>query len=148
MYGPCNASHRARSSIFARFRSRCYFFFGPLPTVRLTFAPCLSVFPGFGFCASTWFLRALLEGRRMTMPGLQWAWAILTTALRSSIPTTFGTWHLGTLAKPAVTEWFALIVSMQAPMPEQSPDQPVNFEPAAGASVRVTAVPSLKFTGW
>ena len=71
-----------------------YFFLGPLPTVRLTFAPCLSVFPGFGFCASTWFLRALLEGRRMTMPGLQWAWAILTTALPSSIPTTFGTTHL------------------------------------------------------
>src|SRR5207249_5698190 len=87
-----------------------YFFLGPLPTVRLTFAPCLSVFPGFGVCASTRFLRALLERRRMTLPGLQWEWAILTTALRSSSPTTFGTWHLSTLAKPAVTERFAVIV--------------------------------------
>src|SRR5204863_8798328 len=44
---------------------------------------------------------------------------------------------------PAVTERFAVIVSMQAPMPEQSSDQPVNFESEAGASVRVTAVPLL-----
>ena len=42
-----------------------------------------------------------------------------------------------------MTERFAVIVSMQTPMPEQSPDQPVNVEPAAGASMSVTAVPLL-----
>ena len=50
---------------------------------------------------------------------------------------------MGTLAKPTVTERFAVIVSTQPPRPEQAPDQPVNFEPEAGASVRVTAVPLL-----
>jgi hypothetical protein len=32
------------------------------------------------------------EPRRNAWHGVQWAWAILTTALRSSIPTSFGTW--------------------------------------------------------
>jgi RecB family endonuclease NucS len=64
----------------------------------------MSVVPGFGLCASTWFLRALLEGRRMTLPGLQRARVILTNALRSSSPTTFGTWQGGKYStKTAVT---------------------------------------------
>ena len=33
-------------------------------------------------------------------------------------------------------------VLAQVPVPEQSPDQPVNFEPAPAAAVRVTEVPS------
>lgn len=33
---------------------------------------------------------------------------------------------------------------MHVPAPEQSPDQPVNVDPAAGAAVSVTSVPSAK----
>ena len=58
-------------------------------------------------------------------------------------PTTFGTLHFDTLANEAVTAWFAFIVSAHVPVPEQLPDQPVNFEPKAAAAVSVTAVPSL-----
>ena len=35
----------------------------------------------------------------------------------------------------------ALIVSAHAPVPEQSPDQPVNFEPEDAEAVSVTAAP-------
>jgi len=42
----------------------------------------------------------------------------------------------------AVTPRAALIVTVQAPVPEQSPDQPVKVEPADGVGVSVTDVPS------
>src|SRR5262245_4978852 len=45
-------------------------------------------------------------------------------------------------AKVAVTDCAALIVTVQVPVPVQPPPlQPVKLEPAAGAAVRVTAVP-------
>src|SRR5712664_3307027 len=45
-------------------------------------------------------------------------------------------------AKVAVTEVAALIVTVQVPVPVQLPPlQPLKVEPAAGAAVRVTAVP-------
>jgi len=45
-------------------------------------------------------------------------------------------------AKVAVTEVAALIVTVQVPLPEQPPPlQPLKVEPAAGAAVKVTAVP-------
>ena len=44
-------------------------------------------------------------------------------------------------AKPAVTLWFAVIVTTHPPVPEQSPPQPVNVEPVAGVGVTVTCVP-------
>jgi hypothetical protein len=44
----------------------------------------------------------------------------------------------------AVTDraWFT--VTWQSPVPEQSPDQPVNVEPESGAAVSVTTVPWSK----
>ena len=112
--------------------------------MRLTFAPFARVFPRFGFWARTLPFFFRVENFLVTLPTLQWALTILVFALRSFRPTTFGTWHLtGIRAKPAVTEWFALIVSMQVPVPEQSPDQPVNCTPEAAAALRVTEVPSL-----
>jgi hypothetical protein len=45
-------------------------------------------------------------------------------------------------ANVAPTETFALKVTAQAPVPEHAPLHPVNVEPAAGAGVRVTGVPS------
>jgi len=38
----------------------------------------------------------------------------------------------------AVAAWSALIVSVQVPVPEQSPDQPVKVEPTEAAAVNVT----------
>ena len=43
--------------------------------------------------------------------------------------------------KPAVTLWFAVIVTEHAPVPEQSPPHPVKFDPVAGDAVTVTCVP-------
>jgi hypothetical protein len=43
--------------------------------------------------------------------------------------------------KVAVTERAWLIVTVQAPVPEQSPLQPAKVEPAVGVGVSVTTVP-------
>jgi hypothetical protein len=50
------------------------------------------------------------------------------------------------LLNEAVTELFALSVTVQAPTPLQAPDQPAKVEPAAGAAANVTAVPLAKVT--
>ena len=50
----------------------------------------------------------------------------------------------GRREKVAVTEWSALIVRVQVPVPEQSPDHPAKVLPAAGVAVSVTAVPFAK----
>ena len=46
----------------------------------------------------------------------------------------------GSAAKVAVTLLAASIVTLQAPVPEQAPDQPPNCEPEAGVAVRDTTV--------
>src|SRR5262245_41349959 len=46
---------------------------------------------------------------------------------------------LGLIAKVAVTERAALMVTLHAPVPVQLPLQPVNMEPDAGAALRLTA---------
>jgi hypothetical protein len=46
--------------------------------------------------------------------------------------------------KAAVTLCAAFIVTVHAPVPEQSPLQPVNTEPGAAPAVRVTIVPASK----
>src|SRR4029450_11428413 len=62
------------------------------------------------------------------------------------MPTTLGTRQIDAGAAPlrpkvAITAWSAVIVTMQLPAPEQSPDQPVKrFRPVAFA-VSVTVVP-------
>ena len=99
--------------------------------------------PGFGACAITRPRSDRLERARLTLPTAHCRRRIFGFAALRRSPTTFGTTQVGTLAKPAVTERFAVIVSTQPPRPEQAPDQPVNSEPEAGVSVRVTAVPLL-----
>ena len=98
-----------------------------------------------GFWARTLPFFFLIENALETLPSRQWALRSFALAFLSVSPTSFGTLHLGgdTLANVAVAAWFALIVSAQFPVPEQSPDQPVNFEPAAALAVSVTGVPSL-----
>src|SRR6267142_2574480 len=77
------------------------------------------------------------------------------TAVRSSVMCTAFTtvlWattglsvKLLPVAKVAVTEVAALIVTVHVPVPVQPPPlQPVKVEPAAGAAVRVTTVPAVK----
>src|SRR6478736_4834842 len=46
--------------------------------------------------------------------------------------------------KVAVTEWAASIVTMQVPVPEQSPVHPAKSELTSGVAVRVTTVPNAK----
>ncbi len=45
--------------------------------------------------------------------------------------------------KVAVTFWAELMVTLQAPVPEHAPPQPLNTEPAAGVAARLTTVPEL-----
>jgi hypothetical protein len=45
--------------------------------------------------------------------------------------------------KVAVTVLAAFIVTLQAPLPVQAPDQPLNWKFAAGVDVSVTTVPVL-----
>lgn len=126
--------------------ANCQRLFGPLPTTKFTFASLLSVLRGFGRCERTrpFFLR--VETFLVIFPTRQWAFLIRALAFASFRPTTFGTTHFGTFANAALAEWFALIVSAHAPVPEQSPDQPVNFEPVAAVAVSVTAAPSVNCT--
>ncbi len=43
----------------------------------------------------------------------------------------------------AVTDWAALMVTWQAPVPVQAPLQPAKVEPAVAVGLRVTTVPEL-----
>jgi hypothetical protein len=61
----------------------------------LTFAPFLSVLPGFGFCERTRPFFARLEDFLVIFPTRQWRFAIFAFALANFWPTTFGTWHFG-----------------------------------------------------
>src|SRR5690348_9355092 len=55
----------------------------------------------------------------------------------------------GIAAKVAVTLLAASIVTLQAPVPEHAPDQPLSCDPEAGVAVRATTVPApyVPFTG-
>jgi hypothetical protein len=46
-------------------------------------------------------------------------------------------------SKLAETERSALMLTVQLPVPEQAPDQPAKFDPAAGEAVSVTLVPEV-----
>ena len=51
--------------------------------------------------------------------------------------------RVGFRVKVAVTDFAALMVTWQAPVPVQAPLQPVKVDPALAALVRVTTVPEL-----
>jgi hypothetical protein len=97
--------------------------------------------PRFGLWAITlpFFLR--LENFRVIFPALQCAFNSRALAFASVRPTTLGTTHFGARAKVAVTERSAVIDSVQLPLPEHAPDQPLNVEPAAAAAESVTVAP-------
>jgi hypothetical protein len=47
----------------------------------------------------------------------------------------------GMESKAACTVWLSLIVTVQGPIPEQSPLQPAKLDPGAGVALSVTTVP-------
>lgn len=79
----------------------------------------------------------------MTEPTEQRAWTMALLALASSLPLRLGTVHA--LAKLALTERLALIVTVQVLLPEQPlPLQPEKIEPVAALAVSVTELPRPK----
>src|SRR6267142_2525624 len=72
--------------------------------------------------------------------------SVMWAAFMTMVPVTSGlsVKALGLTAKVAVTARAALMVTVQVPVPVQLPVQPVKVEPAAGAAVKVTAVPLVK----
>ena len=69
------------------------------------------------------------------------AGALVTLPLPSPARTTVSATGAGANVAPTVIA--PVIVSVHAPTPEQPPDQPVKTEPAAGAAVSVTPVPTV-----
>src|SRR5699024_1319742 len=55
---------------------------------------------------------------------------------------TFSVWVTATGVNVAPTLWSALMVTLQAPLPEHAPVQPEKTEPALGSGVRPTLAPS------
>jgi hypothetical protein len=104
----------------------------------LTFEPAGRVTPGFGCCEITLPFFTLREKALVTFPTEQCAALMVRLARVSLLPRSFGATHLTTTSKVAVAEWSALIASVHAAVPEQSPDQPANLEPAEGVAVNVT----------
>jgi hypothetical protein len=47
----------------------------------------------------------------------------------------------GVLSNAAMTVLLLVMLTIQAPVPEQAPDHPVNVEPASSSAVKVTLVP-------
>ena len=120
--------------------------YGPLPTVRLTFAPCFSRVPGLGFWAITCPFLPVGEGACLSVPTEQLWDLIETLAAAKVLPVTLGTTHFfggggGMRAKVALTEVSVSIDTLQAAVPVQAPLQPVKVEPATGVAVRVIGVP-------
>lgn len=77
----------------------------------------------------------------MIFPTRQWALTIRARAFARVSPTTRGTTHFGTRANDAVTERSAVIETVQLPVPEHAPDQPLKVEPEVGAAESVTVAP-------
>jgi len=53
-------------------------------------------------------------------------------------------WLVALVLNVAVTDWAAVIETVQVPVPVQAPLQPAKVEPLAAAAVRVTEVPLAK----
>jgi hypothetical protein len=53
----------------------------------------------------------------------------------------FNTFTVCDTLKVAVTDSFAFIVTLQAPLPAHAPDQPTKYPPFAGVAFNVTIVP-------
>jgi len=114
----------------------------PLLTFKRTLERWGSLVPGAGFWEITRPFFTFEENDRLTLPTEQRAFLIVLLATRSVLPFTFGT--MQSRRKVAVTEWFPLMVNAQAPVPEHTPDQPVNLDLEDAVAVNVTAVPWSK----
>src|SRR5512132_722716 len=83
----------------------------------------------------------LAEKAFFTLPTLQCALTSARLAVRSALPFALGTMQWA--AKVAVTERAALMVTVQAAVPEQAPDQPLKADRGVAAAVSVSTVPYL-----
>jgi hypothetical protein len=111
----------------------------------LTFAPFARRSPARGFCEITRPVLTRAEKARVTRPTEQWRRTTVRFAAATVAPLTRGTTQIDAAARlstnVAVTACAAFIVSVQAAVPEQSPDQPENLEPRPGLALSVTEVP-------
>ena len=83
----------------------------------------------------------MVEKWCVILPVRQCARLILCRAAFSDLPRTAGTMQAGFAAKIAVADLVRFIVTLQGPVPEQAPDQPLKMEPLEGEAISVTLVP-------
>lgn len=111
----------------------------PRLTLRLTLELGASFLRGEGLWETTRPAFTLAENTFVTFPTEQCDLLIAVLAAASFLPFTFGT--MQSILKVAVAARFTLIVSVQLPLPEQSPDQPANLEREEAEAVSLTEVP-------
>ena len=96
--------------------------------------------PDAGFAVSVTFvprMKAYEQVEPQVMPG------VVEVTVPEPVPT-FVTFNVFASENFAVTDLATLIVTLQTPVPEHGPDQPVNFEPAEAVAVNTTLVPYAK----
>ena len=104
--------------------------------------------PALGVCEITRPFLTFFDFATVVLPMEQCAALIFRFAMASSVTVTFGTTHktfegaAATRTNTAVTSRSAFIVSVQVPVPEQSPRQPANVEPAFADALSTIDVPT------
>ena len=83
----------------------------------------------------------MVEYLCVILPVAQCARLILRLAVRSVLPFSLGTMQLGLRANDAVADRSFFMVTVQAPLPEHAPVQPLKVDPFAGSAVSLTVVP-------
>jgi hypothetical protein len=98
--------------------------------------------PAAGFCDTTRPFFSL-EETSFTLPTEQCAARARSLAIRKVFPVSLGT--MQKCWKVAVTAWLLSMITVQSPLPVQSPDHPMNLDHAdVACAINVTVDPSTK----